>query len=230
MTTESTADNLVLYDILIELRGVREHYGPFASCHEGVGVLWEEFDELKAEVWKKKMDRRKDLMYQEAVQVAAVAVRFASDLCMNAGVPVSFPDERARAVLLRDQAQAQCDRMREQWQAALKETAEVRSDREKLLVLLEAIAAIGGWDLPEVPLSEDDIIHAGNADAVLDCVRALAIERNALARALLNTGHGMDLPVEMQNRLSDWAEAAPDVESETDDETITAIEDDEVPF
>ena len=58
-------------------------HGAFNSSHEGFAVLHEEFDELKAEVWKNgaKHPDRNDLMRKEAIQVAAMALRFLTDCC-----------------------------------------------------------------------------------------------------------------------------------------------------
>lgn len=51
------------------------------SAHEGLGVLLEEVDELRAHVYTNQ--RRRDLpaMYKEAIQVAAMGLRFATDVC-----------------------------------------------------------------------------------------------------------------------------------------------------
>lgn len=56
-------------------------FAPFNSAHEGYAVLLEEVDELW-EIVKLRQDAR-DLqaMRKEAVQVAAMALRFVIDIC-----------------------------------------------------------------------------------------------------------------------------------------------------
>lgn len=51
------------------------------SAHEGLAVLLEEVDELKAHVWTRQPDRDLDKLTKEAVQVAAMALRFIVDIC-----------------------------------------------------------------------------------------------------------------------------------------------------
>ncbi len=60
------------------------YWPPFNSAHEGYGVLLEEVDELKAHVWTKQKNRNLEDMKKEAIQVAAMAVRFASEVCDEA--------------------------------------------------------------------------------------------------------------------------------------------------
>ena len=68
-------------DVLDEVATAKELWPPFNSAHEGYGVLDEEFEELKKHVFMKQKNRDLDAMRKEAIQVAAMAVRFASELC-----------------------------------------------------------------------------------------------------------------------------------------------------
>lgn len=58
-----------------------EKWPPFNSAHEGFAVLLEEVDELKAHVWTNQKKRNIPQMRKEAIQVAAMAIRFAHDVC-----------------------------------------------------------------------------------------------------------------------------------------------------
>lgn len=64
-----------------ELVSARENWPKFNSAHEGWGVLSEEMDELWEHV--KTNQRKRDLraMRKEAIQVAAMALRFAVEVC-----------------------------------------------------------------------------------------------------------------------------------------------------
>lgn len=59
------------------MRGILLH-GPYSSLHEGLAVAWEEFEELKLEVFKGGGEPR-DLgaLRTEAIQVAACALKIA---------------------------------------------------------------------------------------------------------------------------------------------------------
>lgn len=65
------------------ISGEAEHaalrFGPPTSTHESLGVLLEEFDELKESIHTNSADR----IYKEAVQVAAVAYRLALEVAMG---------------------------------------------------------------------------------------------------------------------------------------------------
>lgn len=64
-----------------ELARAQHHWPPFNSAHEGYAVLLEEVDELWEHV--KTNQRKRDLraMRKEALQVAAMALRFAIEVC-----------------------------------------------------------------------------------------------------------------------------------------------------
>lgn len=64
-----------------ELSGAMNNWPPFNSAHEGFAVLKEEVDELWEHV--KTNQRKRDIpaMRKEAIQVAAMAMRFALDVC-----------------------------------------------------------------------------------------------------------------------------------------------------
>lgn len=55
-------------------------FGSFHSAHEGFAILLEEVDELKAHVWMKQSKRDLSAMRNEAVQVAAMAVKFVESI------------------------------------------------------------------------------------------------------------------------------------------------------
>lgn len=57
-------------------------FGKFHSAHEGLAVIYEEFDELKDEVWKKAGERDPDALIKEAKQLGAMAMRFLVDVAL----------------------------------------------------------------------------------------------------------------------------------------------------
>ena len=67
-----------------EYQRARELHGPFASAHEGVAVIEEEFLELRsAAFWDRKTKGDEAwlrLMEKEATQLAAMALRFLVDV------------------------------------------------------------------------------------------------------------------------------------------------------
>lgn len=82
-------DERVMVDVLNELRAARDRFGDMQSAHEGAAVIQEEWEELW-EVVKahKAVGRTSKLregdamkMRKEAIQLAAMAVRFISDVC-----------------------------------------------------------------------------------------------------------------------------------------------------
>lgn len=63
-----------------ELTHATQNWPAFNSAHEGFAILLEEVDELKAHVWTNQKKRDLKAMRKEAIQVAAMAVRFALDV------------------------------------------------------------------------------------------------------------------------------------------------------
>lgn len=72
-------------EVTAELASAMAAFPPFHSAHEGLAVIQEEFEELKAEVWKKQGQRSAECLRKEACQLAAMAVRFMVDAVDNEG-------------------------------------------------------------------------------------------------------------------------------------------------
>ena len=68
-------------DAAQELLSATTKFGAFTSAHEGYAVILEELDELWDEVKKQYDARSKEEMRKEAIQVAAMAMRFVMDVC-----------------------------------------------------------------------------------------------------------------------------------------------------
>ena len=71
----------VAFEATTEVMMAMEKWGAFNSAHEGFAVLLEEVDELKAHVWTNQKRRDLEAMRKEAIQVAAMAMRFALEVC-----------------------------------------------------------------------------------------------------------------------------------------------------
>ena len=71
----------VASEVSTEVERATMIWGPHNSAHEGFAVLLEEVDELKAHVWTNQKKRDLAKMRTEAIQVAAMAVRFVLDVC-----------------------------------------------------------------------------------------------------------------------------------------------------
>lgn len=76
--------NIAVTEVVAEFHRAAEKHPRFNSAHEGFAVILEEVDELKAGVWKGGSVKR-DIaaMRKEAVQVAATALRFLTDVCLE---------------------------------------------------------------------------------------------------------------------------------------------------
>jgi hypothetical protein len=70
-----------LRDVIEELDKALRKHPKFNSAHEGWAVIREEVDELWDEVKVRPAKRRRDKMRKEAIQVAAMALRFALEVC-----------------------------------------------------------------------------------------------------------------------------------------------------
>lgn len=70
-----------LLDVNDELRAAIRKFPAFNSAHEGYAVLDEERDELWRHVKVRQGKRNVAAMRKEAIQVAAMALRFAIDIC-----------------------------------------------------------------------------------------------------------------------------------------------------
>jgi hypothetical protein len=59
----------------------RKKFGPFDNGHEGLAVIWEEFEELKAFVFSKNQTHEQiENARKECIQIAAMAMAFAVEL------------------------------------------------------------------------------------------------------------------------------------------------------
>lgn len=68
-----------LKEVIAEFWRASKKHPPYPSAHHGLGVIDEEFHELKLEIYKQKMDRKSARM--EACQLAVTAIRFMLDVC-----------------------------------------------------------------------------------------------------------------------------------------------------
>ena len=75
-----TTDEIVSAS-LAEIATVDARWPDFNSAHEGYAVLAEEVDELWVHVKTNQKRRDLEAMRKEAIQVAAVAIRFARGVC-----------------------------------------------------------------------------------------------------------------------------------------------------
>lgn len=71
----------VINEVCDEISTAMDNWPPMNSPHEAYAVLLEEVDELKRWVWTKQKNRDLVEMRKEAVQVAAMAIRFAVEAC-----------------------------------------------------------------------------------------------------------------------------------------------------
>jgi hypothetical protein len=79
MTKEEYQIAQISNDAADELLRATAKFGPFNSAHEGYAVMLEEMDELWDEV--KDKNGTSESMRGEAIQIAAMAMRFVIDIC-----------------------------------------------------------------------------------------------------------------------------------------------------
>jgi len=71
----------LLLEVAVEVAGAERKYSPFNSAHEGYAVILEEVHELWDEVKKGGSSPRDPAaMRKEAIQIAAMALRFVRDV------------------------------------------------------------------------------------------------------------------------------------------------------
>lgn len=70
-----------LHEVRIEIYRARENWPPMNSAHEAFAVMAEEVDELWDHVKTNQKKRDLGAMREEAIQVAATAIRFATECC-----------------------------------------------------------------------------------------------------------------------------------------------------
>ena len=70
---------LVLDEVELELRHAISLHPQMRSVHEGYAIILEELDELWGEIKLKSLYRSQEKMRREALQVAAMAIRFVLD-------------------------------------------------------------------------------------------------------------------------------------------------------
>jgi len=79
----SISEQIVLSEIAKEYQRADMKFEAFHSAHEGFAVLLEEVNELWDEIKLRKEARRPGAMRREAIQVAAMALRFILEVCME---------------------------------------------------------------------------------------------------------------------------------------------------
>jgi glutamyl-tRNA reductase len=76
-----TIGNKIAEEIDDELHRAVTNHKPLNSAHEGWAVILEEVEELWEEIKKRRSMRDLSNMRSEAIQIAAMAIRFVKDVC-----------------------------------------------------------------------------------------------------------------------------------------------------
>lgn len=70
--------DVFLHGVQQEYERASKKHKKFNSYHEGLAVIWEEFEELKTEIFKKEPDE--DNLNSELEQIAAMCLKFYNNL------------------------------------------------------------------------------------------------------------------------------------------------------
>jgi hypothetical protein len=86
-----------LIDVARELHAARQKFTPFHSAHEGLAVIEEEIEELREHVYTNLSRRDWPKMRREAIELAAMTVRFIEDICdlVTTGELIEMPDSES---------------------------------------------------------------------------------------------------------------------------------------
>lgn len=76
----SSRVQLILDEIYQETSFAFNKFPPFNGAHEGYAIILEEMDELWEEIKNNKSDESRERQRKEAIQVAAMAIRFVHDI------------------------------------------------------------------------------------------------------------------------------------------------------
>lgn len=77
---------LLAQEIAAEVQRARTLFPAINNPHEGLAVIYEEFDEFKAEVWRYNLAKGRDTrpeMRKELIQLAAMAMRTILDCSLR---------------------------------------------------------------------------------------------------------------------------------------------------
>jgi len=72
---------VILFEVMQELSKAAKKFPPFKSEHEGYAILFEEVDELWDAIKNTRTKNHDVYVRGEAIQVAAMALRFLIDIC-----------------------------------------------------------------------------------------------------------------------------------------------------
>lgn len=97
MPVQPVTFSSVYYEIAAELAKAEANNAPMNSAHEGLAVIHEEYTELQNWVYMKRAKRDIGAMKAEAIQIAAMAIRFIKDVCKD---PENINEEYRNSLLI----------------------------------------------------------------------------------------------------------------------------------